>query len=111
MVWSGYAVLVSGKTDSIKLNNISDCLLGSTFVYSEVFNLDLFFSFSLGLLINRIGCIAVFALRLTLFLFCVALFTCYQIRFEERVSNSVVTTQDAVIYSSLIPAPVNPGME
>ncbi|GJV00511.1 hypothetical protein Tco_1329781 [Tanacetum coccineum] len=43
MVWSGYAVLMSGKTDSIKLNNISGCLPGSTFVYSEVFKLD--FSF------------------------------------------------------------------
>ncbi|GJV35245.1 hypothetical protein Tco_1407722 [Tanacetum coccineum] len=35
MVWSGYAVLMSGKTDSIKLNNIPGCLPGSTFVYSE----------------------------------------------------------------------------
>ncbi|GKD71441.1 hypothetical protein Tco_1325531 [Tanacetum coccineum] len=42
MVWSGYAVLMSGKTDSIKLNNISGCLPGSTFVYSEVFKLDFF---------------------------------------------------------------------
>ncbi|GJW54486.1 ribonuclease H-like domain-containing protein [Tanacetum coccineum] len=40
MVWSGYAVLMSGKTYSIKLNNIPDCLLGSTFVYSEVFKSD-----------------------------------------------------------------------
>ncbi|GKB37812.1 hypothetical protein Tco_0882754 [Tanacetum coccineum] len=40
MVWSGYAVLMSGKTDSIKLNNIPGCLPGSTFVYSEVFKLD-----------------------------------------------------------------------
>ncbi|GKA49580.1 hypothetical protein Tco_0742653 [Tanacetum coccineum] len=40
MVWSGYAVLMSGKTDSIKLNNILGCLSGSTFVYSEVFKLD-----------------------------------------------------------------------
>ncbi|GJV73585.1 hypothetical protein Tco_1493580 [Tanacetum coccineum] len=40
MVWSGYAVLMSGKTDSIKLNNISGCLPGSTFVYIEVFKLD-----------------------------------------------------------------------
>ncbi|GJS75435.1 hypothetical protein Tco_0725316 [Tanacetum coccineum] len=41
MVWSGYAVLISGKTDSItKLNNIPGCLPGSTFVYSEVFKLD-----------------------------------------------------------------------
>ncbi|GKE70172.1 hypothetical protein Tco_1528244 [Tanacetum coccineum] len=40
MVWSGYAVLMSGKTDSIKLNNISGCLRGSTFVYSEVLKLD-----------------------------------------------------------------------
>ncbi|GJW59670.1 hypothetical protein Tco_0109005 [Tanacetum coccineum] len=40
MVWSGYVVLMSGKTDSIKLNNISGCLSGSTFVYSEVFKLD-----------------------------------------------------------------------
>ncbi|GJR37639.1 hypothetical protein Tco_1213323 [Tanacetum coccineum] len=30
MVWSGYAVLMSGKTDSIKLNNIPGCLPGST---------------------------------------------------------------------------------
>ncbi|GJX89780.1 hypothetical protein Tco_0343106 [Tanacetum coccineum] len=37
MVWSGYAILMSGKTDSIKLNNNP----GSTFVYSEVFKLDL----------------------------------------------------------------------
>ncbi|GJV60322.1 zinc knuckle CX2CX4HX4C containing protein [Tanacetum coccineum] len=41
MVWDGYAVLMSGKTDSItKLNNNPGCLLGSTFVYSEVFKLD-----------------------------------------------------------------------
>ncbi|GJX12467.1 hypothetical protein Tco_0204225 [Tanacetum coccineum] len=40
MVWSGYAVLMYGKTDSIKLNNIPGCLPGSTFVYSEVFKLD-----------------------------------------------------------------------
>ncbi|GKD19975.1 hypothetical protein Tco_1209133 [Tanacetum coccineum] len=40
MVWSGYVVLMSGKTDSTKLNNISGCLLGSTFVYSEVFKLE-----------------------------------------------------------------------
>ncbi|GKC06535.1 hypothetical protein Tco_0998145 [Tanacetum coccineum] len=41
MVWSGYAVLMSGKTDSItKLNNIPGCLSGSIFVYSEVFKLD-----------------------------------------------------------------------
>ncbi|GJQ92856.1 hypothetical protein Tco_0003995 [Tanacetum coccineum] len=41
MVWSGYAVLMmSGKTDSIKLNNIPGCLPGSTFVYSEVSKLD-----------------------------------------------------------------------
>ncbi|GJU62798.1 hypothetical protein Tco_1244633 [Tanacetum coccineum] len=41
MVWSGYAVLMSGKTDSItKLNNNPGCLPGSTFVYSEVFKLD-----------------------------------------------------------------------
>ncbi|GJU15188.1 hypothetical protein Tco_1143154 [Tanacetum coccineum] len=40
MVWSGYVVLMSGKTDSIKLNNIPGCLPGSTFVYSEVFKLD-----------------------------------------------------------------------
>ncbi|GJT67836.1 hypothetical protein Tco_1019316 [Tanacetum coccineum] len=40
MVWSGYIVLMSGKTDSIKLNNILGCLPGSTFVYSEVFKLD-----------------------------------------------------------------------
>ncbi|GKB71145.1 retrovirus-related pol polyprotein from transposon TNT 1-94 [Tanacetum coccineum] len=39
MVWSGYAVLMSGKTDLIKLNNIPGCLPGSTFVYSEVFKL------------------------------------------------------------------------
>ncbi|GJX44811.1 hypothetical protein Tco_0261487 [Tanacetum coccineum] len=41
MVWSGYAVLMSGKTDSIKLNNNLGCLPGSTFVYDEVFKLDL----------------------------------------------------------------------
>ncbi|GJZ84926.1 hypothetical protein Tco_0650265 [Tanacetum coccineum] len=41
MVWSGYAVLMSEKTDSIKLNNILGCLPGSTFVYSEVFKLDI----------------------------------------------------------------------
>ncbi|GJT10127.1 hypothetical protein Tco_0857169 [Tanacetum coccineum] len=41
MVWSGYTVLMSGKTDSIKLNNNPSCLPGSTFVYSEVFKLDL----------------------------------------------------------------------
>ncbi|GKA95808.1 hypothetical protein Tco_0817903 [Tanacetum coccineum] len=46
MVWSGYAVLMSGKTDLIKLNNIPGCLPGSTFVYSEVFKLDFFFNFS-----------------------------------------------------------------
>ncbi|GKB03460.1 hypothetical protein Tco_0831603 [Tanacetum coccineum] len=40
MVWSGYAVLMSGKTDSIKVNNNPGCLPGSTFVYSEVFKLD-----------------------------------------------------------------------
>ncbi|GJT91240.1 hypothetical protein Tco_1080085 [Tanacetum coccineum] len=40
MVWSGYAVFMSGKTDSIKLNNIPGYLTGSTFVYSEVFKLD-----------------------------------------------------------------------
>ncbi|GJV01593.1 hypothetical protein Tco_1335162 [Tanacetum coccineum] len=40
MVWSGYAVLMSGKTDSIKLNNILGYLPGSTFLYSEVFKLD-----------------------------------------------------------------------
>ncbi|GKA07937.1 hypothetical protein Tco_0687268 [Tanacetum coccineum] len=40
MVWSGYAVLMSGKTDSIKLNNNPGCLPGSTFVYNEVFKLD-----------------------------------------------------------------------
>ncbi|GKA67987.1 protein FAR1-related sequence 5 [Tanacetum coccineum] len=41
MVWSGYAVLMSGKTDSItKLNNNPGCLPGSAFVYSEVFKLD-----------------------------------------------------------------------
>ncbi|GJV39964.1 hypothetical protein Tco_1418404 [Tanacetum coccineum] len=50
MVWSGYAVLMSGKTDSItKLNNIPGCLPGSTFVYSEVFKLD-FSSASLSLM-------------------------------------------------------------
>ncbi|GJW89659.1 hypothetical protein Tco_0167212 [Tanacetum coccineum] len=52
MVWSGYAVLTSGKTDSVtKLNNNPGCLPGSTFVYSEVFKLD--FSpafFSLGII-------------------------------------------------------------
>ncbi|GJR63102.1 hypothetical protein Tco_1505264 [Tanacetum coccineum] len=31
---------MSGKTDSLKLNNIPGCLPGSTFVYSEVFKLD-----------------------------------------------------------------------
>ncbi|GJY35703.1 hypothetical protein Tco_0421081, partial [Tanacetum coccineum] len=41
MVWSGYAVLMSGKTDSIKLNNNPGCLSGSTFVYIEVFKLDI----------------------------------------------------------------------
>ncbi|GKF65957.1 hypothetical protein Tco_0192474 [Tanacetum coccineum] len=41
MVWSGYAVLMYGRTDSIKLNNNPGCLPGSTFVYSEVFKLDL----------------------------------------------------------------------
>ncbi|GJR20787.1 hypothetical protein Tco_0969314 [Tanacetum coccineum] len=41
MVWGGYAVLMSGKIDSIKLNNNPGCLPGSTFVYSEVFKLDL----------------------------------------------------------------------
>ncbi|GJX19845.1 hypothetical protein Tco_0222522 [Tanacetum coccineum] len=40
MVWSEYAVLMSGKTYSIKLNNNPGCLPGSTFVYSEVFKLD-----------------------------------------------------------------------
>ncbi|GKC79777.1 hypothetical protein Tco_1130551 [Tanacetum coccineum] len=40
MVWSKYVVLTSGKTDSTKINNISGCLRGSTFVYSEVFKLD-----------------------------------------------------------------------
>ncbi|GKF43386.1 hypothetical protein Tco_0129938, partial [Tanacetum coccineum] len=40
MVWSGYTVLISGKTDSIKINNISGCLPGSTFVYIKVFKLD-----------------------------------------------------------------------
>ncbi|GJT84424.1 hypothetical protein Tco_1058766 [Tanacetum coccineum] len=41
MVWSGHAVLMPGKTNSIiKLNNNSGCLPGSTFVYSEVFKLD-----------------------------------------------------------------------
>ncbi|GKE24518.1 hypothetical protein Tco_1436030 [Tanacetum coccineum] len=41
MVWGGYAVLMSGKTDSItKLNNNPGCLPGSTFVYSEVFKLE-----------------------------------------------------------------------
>ncbi|GJW83956.1 hypothetical protein Tco_0157101 [Tanacetum coccineum] len=40
MVWSGYAVLMSRKTDSIKINNNLGCLPGSTFVYSEVFKLD-----------------------------------------------------------------------
>ncbi|GKA25530.1 hypothetical protein Tco_0711639 [Tanacetum coccineum] len=40
MVWSGCAVLMSGKTDSIKLNNNLGCLPGSTFVYNEVFKLD-----------------------------------------------------------------------
>ncbi|GJR85751.1 putative reverse transcriptase domain-containing protein [Tanacetum coccineum] len=44
MVWSRYAILMSGKTDSIKLNNIPGCLLGCTFVYSEVFKLN--FSFT-----------------------------------------------------------------
>ncbi|GKD15691.1 hypothetical protein Tco_1200098 [Tanacetum coccineum] len=32
MVWSGYAVLMSGKTDSIKINNNTGCLPGSTFL-------------------------------------------------------------------------------
>ncbi|GKE24809.1 retrovirus-related pol polyprotein from transposon TNT 1-94 [Tanacetum coccineum] len=40
MVWSGYIVLMSGKTDSIKLNNNPGCLPGSTFVYNEVSKLD-----------------------------------------------------------------------
>ncbi|GKD06320.1 retrovirus-related pol polyprotein from transposon TNT 1-94, partial [Tanacetum coccineum] len=40
MVWGGYAVLMSGKTDSIKLNNNPGCLLESTFVYNKVFKLD-----------------------------------------------------------------------
>ncbi|GJQ99320.1 hypothetical protein Tco_0522305 [Tanacetum coccineum] len=40
MVWSGYALLMSGKTNSIKINNILGCLPGSTFVFSEVFKLD-----------------------------------------------------------------------
>ncbi|GKB59950.1 hypothetical protein Tco_0916136 [Tanacetum coccineum] len=40
MVWSGYVVLMSGKANSIKLNNIPGCLPRSTFVYSEVFKLD-----------------------------------------------------------------------
>ncbi|GKG17472.1 hypothetical protein Tco_0362429, partial [Tanacetum coccineum] len=41
MIWSGYAVLMSGKTESItKLNNNRGCLPGSTFVYSEFFKLD-----------------------------------------------------------------------
>ncbi|GJR17015.1 reverse transcriptase domain-containing protein [Tanacetum coccineum] len=65
------------------------------------------------LLINRIECIAIFALELTLFIFLfgVALSMCYQIRFEERVRSSTVTTQDAIIYSSLIPIPIHPSME
>ncbi|GKF75308.1 hypothetical protein Tco_0224752, partial [Tanacetum coccineum] len=41
MVWGGYTVLISGKTDSIKLNNNPGCLPGSTFVYSKVFKLEL----------------------------------------------------------------------
>ncbi|GKE39474.1 hypothetical protein Tco_1462879, partial [Tanacetum coccineum] len=40
MVWSGNAVLMSGKTDSIKFNYNPGCLPGNTFVYSEVFKLD-----------------------------------------------------------------------
>ncbi|GKB47551.1 retrovirus-related pol polyprotein from transposon TNT 1-94 [Tanacetum coccineum] len=36
MVWSGYTILMSGKTDSLKLNNNPGCLPGSTFVYSKV---------------------------------------------------------------------------
>ncbi|GJV27293.1 retrovirus-related pol polyprotein from transposon TNT 1-94 [Tanacetum coccineum] len=51
MVWSGYAVLMSGKTDSINLNNNPGCLPGSTFVYSEVFKLD-FSSASLHYLVR-----------------------------------------------------------
>ncbi|GJU97633.1 hypothetical protein Tco_1326904 [Tanacetum coccineum] len=35
MVWSGYTVLMSGRTDSIKINNNPGCLPRSTFVYSE----------------------------------------------------------------------------
>ncbi|GJS58331.1 hypothetical protein Tco_0653115 [Tanacetum coccineum] len=49
MVWSGYAVLMFGKTDSIKLNNIPGCLPRSTFLYNEVFKLD-FSSASLHLM-------------------------------------------------------------
>ncbi|GJU53988.1 putative reverse transcriptase domain-containing protein [Tanacetum coccineum] len=45
MVWSGYAVLMSWKTDSIKINNNLGCLPGSTFVYNKFFKLDFFFSF------------------------------------------------------------------
>ncbi|GKA54594.1 hypothetical protein Tco_0753543 [Tanacetum coccineum] len=52
MVWSGYAVLMSGKTDSIKLNKNPGCLPGSTFVYSEVFKLELS---SASSLFDRIG--------------------------------------------------------
>ncbi|GKD43985.1 hypothetical protein Tco_1268630, partial [Tanacetum coccineum] len=40
MVWSGYAVLMSGKAESIKINKNPGCLPGSTFVYNEVFKLD-----------------------------------------------------------------------
>nr|GEZ31796.1 ribonuclease H-like domain-containing protein [Tanacetum cinerariifolium] len=67
MMWSGYAVLMYGKTYSIKMNNNSGCLSRSTFVYNEVFKLDFF---------------------LSLF---------YPIRFKDRVSRSVTTTKDVVI--------------
>ncbi|GKC68189.1 hypothetical protein Tco_1100787 [Tanacetum coccineum] len=49
MVWNGYAVLMFGKADSIKINNIMGCLSGNNFVCSEVFKLDFSSAFSFQL--------------------------------------------------------------
>ncbi|GJS75047.1 hypothetical protein Tco_0724928 [Tanacetum coccineum] len=52
MVWSRYAILMSGKTDSIKINNNSGCLPGSTFVYREVFKFDFFLQLLYSILVT-----------------------------------------------------------
>ncbi|GJZ46468.1 reverse transcriptase domain-containing protein [Tanacetum coccineum] len=65
MVWSGYAVLMSGKTDSIKINSNPGCLPGSTFVYNKVFKLD-FSSLSFHLMhANVPACEPFFRLRIS----------------------------------------------